>query len=73
MSVSYRKGETIYVIKEANEDIPQYGRNGEVISDLVQYAKALGFRMTTKGRRNVDKIHEGVFPLPINKSVSQKN
>ncbi len=38
------------------------------IGDKVQYAKALGFRMTTKGRRNVDNIHEGEFPLPIRKA-----
>ena len=64
----WRKGDTVY-------DIEGVGTNklGEGIADKVQYAKALGFRMTTKGRRNVDKIHEGVFPLPINKSVSQKN
>ena len=67
-SASYRKGDTMYEIKEANEMKPQYGRNGEVIGDLVQYAKALGFRMTTKGRRNVDNIHEGEFPLPIRKA-----
>ena len=24
--------------------------------------------MTTKGRRNVDSIHKGVFPLPIRKA-----
>jgi len=24
--------------------------------------------MTTKGRRNVDNIHKGVFPLPIRKA-----
>jgi len=43
----------------------QYGKNRDVISDLVEYAKALGHRMTMKGRRNVDNIHKGVFPLPI--------
>ena len=64
-SASFRKGDTMYEIKEANEMQPQYGRNREVIDDLVQYAKALGSRMTTKGRRNVDNIHKGVFPLPI--------
>ena len=34
--------------------------------------KVLGFRMKTKGKRNVDNIHKGVFPLPINSNVSQK-
>ena len=64
----WRKGDTVY-------DIEGVGTNklGEGIADKVQYAKALGFRMTTKGRRNVDNIHKGVFPLPINKSVSHKN
>ena len=28
--------------------------------------------MKTKGKRNVDNIHKGVFPLPINSNVSQK-
>ena len=65
VGASLRKGETMYNIKEAEEERLQYGRNGEVIGDLVQYAKALGHRMTMKGRRNVDKIHERKFPLPI--------
>jgi hypothetical protein len=43
----------------------QYGKNKDVISDLVEYAKGLGHRMVMKGRRNVDNIHKGVFPLPI--------
>ena len=43
------------------------------IANKVQHAKELGFRMASKGRRNIDNIHKGVFPLPINKSVSQKN
>ncbi|MDA9000753.1 hypothetical protein N9J66_01670 [Gammaproteobacteria bacterium] len=46
---------------------------GVGIADKVQYAKALGFRMKTKGKRNVDNIHKGVLPLPINSDVSQKN
>jgi len=58
-------GQTMYNIKEAEEMTPQYGANGEVISDLVQYAKGLGHRMVMKGRRNVDNIHKGVFPLSI--------
>ena len=33
------------------------------IADKAQHAKALGFRMATKGRRNIDNIHKGVFPL----------
>ena len=64
----WRKGDTVY-------DIEGVGtiKLGEGIADKVQYAKALGFRMKTKGKRNVDNIHKGVFPLPINSDVSQKN
>ena len=64
----WRKDDTVY-------DIEGVGTNklGEGIANKVHYAKALGFRMKTKGKRNVDKIHEGVFPLPINSNVSQKN
>jgi hypothetical protein len=65
VGASLRKGETMYNIKEAEEMTPQYGANGEVIEDLVQYAKGLGHRMVMKGRRNVDNIHNKEFPLPI--------
>ena len=56
----WRKGDTVYDIEGVGTDMM-----GNGIADKVQYAKALGFRMTTKGRKNVDNIHKGVFPLPI--------
>jgi hypothetical protein len=65
IGASFRKGETMYDIEGNGVD-----KLGNAIADKVEYAKALGFRMKTKGKRNADNIHKGIFPLSINSSAS---